>query len=134
MDGGATFPNVVKNLSSNPTTSEHPVIAVSGNNIHVVWENGFAPLEIEISSIEDLLMGEVRFPNIIKNISNTPRPSLNPDMATLGNNIYVVWNEDSWPQDIVHKKRYRWWTRLLNPTTNIVENPDILGRPSITVS
>ena len=38
-----TFPNIIKNLSSNPTTSERAELAVSGNNVHVVWENGFAP-------------------------------------------------------------------------------------------
>ena len=36
-DSGGTFPNVIKNLSSNTEVSEVPAIAVSGNNVHVVW-------------------------------------------------------------------------------------------------
>ena len=34
-----TFPNIIKNLSNNAGNSFFPAIAVSGNNVHVVWED-----------------------------------------------------------------------------------------------
>ena len=39
VDGGNTFPNVIKNLSSNAGASFEPAISVSGNNVHVVWDD-----------------------------------------------------------------------------------------------
>ena len=38
MDGGATFGPAI-NLSMNPEGSFNPAIAISGNNIHIVWTN-----------------------------------------------------------------------------------------------
>ena len=38
FDGGATFSPMI-NLSDNAGTSNRPAIAVSGNNVHVVWED-----------------------------------------------------------------------------------------------
>ena len=67
-DSGATFPNVIKNLSSNAGISQLPAIAVSGNNVHVVWEDD-TPGTL-ISCIEDLLDGGTTFPNVIKNLSS----------------------------------------------------------------
>ena len=39
IDGGSTFPNLIKNLSDNAGTSLGPAIAVSGNNVHVAWDD-----------------------------------------------------------------------------------------------
>ena len=43
LDGGSTFPNVIKNLSSNALDSEHPAISLSSNNIYVVWDDELIP-------------------------------------------------------------------------------------------
>ena len=37
VDGGTYISNVIKNLSSNAGISLNRSIAVSGNNVHVVW-------------------------------------------------------------------------------------------------
>ena len=36
-DDGRPFPNIIKNLSSNAAQSINPAVAVSGNNLHVIW-------------------------------------------------------------------------------------------------
>ena len=37
LNGGVTFPNVIKNLSSNAGISNLSAIATLGNIVHVVW-------------------------------------------------------------------------------------------------
>ena len=38
-DGGGSFTEPLKNLSGNAGTSSRPAIAVSGNSVHVVWDD-----------------------------------------------------------------------------------------------
>ena len=70
LDGGNTFPNIIKNISSNGGFSVGPTIAVSGNNVHVVWEDNTAGNRIDILYRRSLDGGNT-FPNVIKNISGT---------------------------------------------------------------
>ena len=68
-NAGSTFPNVIKNLSSNAGDSTFPAIAVSGSVVHVVWtDNTFGIPDILHRRSLD---GGNTFPNIIKNISGS---------------------------------------------------------------
>ena len=92
-DGGAAFPNVIKNLSSNAGFSGGPAIAVFANNVHVVWtDDTFGSFEIlHRRSIN----GGDTFPNIILNLSNNAGISFVPAVAVSGTNVYVVWQDDT---------------------------------------
>ena len=95
-NGGANFTEPIKNLSSNAGESGDSTIAVSGNNVQVVWDDN-------TSGNFDILYrrsinGGSTFPNLIKNLSNNAGASFNPEIAVSGNNVHVVW-EDSLPGD-----------------------------------
>ena len=92
LDGGVTFPNVIKNLSGNAGLSDAPAIAVSGNNVHVVWQDD-TPGNIEILYRKSL-DGGATFPNIIKNLSGNAGYSFSPAIAASGNNVHVVWDDE----------------------------------------
>ena len=89
LDNGGTFPNVIKNLSGNAGLSTAPSIAVSGNNVHVVWEDN-TPGNSDISRQHG-----GTFPNVIKNLSGNIGSSFNPAIAVSGNNVHVVWEDDT---------------------------------------
>jgi hypothetical protein len=89
-DGGGTFGSTV-NLSNNAGGSALPSIAVSGNNVHVVWQDStFGNSEILYRSSTD---GGVNFGSTV-NLSNNAGFSVNPSIAASGNNVYVVWRDE----------------------------------------
>jgi len=90
-DGGATFSDVV-NLSNNTGFSEHPQIAVSGNNVYVVWiDNTSGNREIYFVRSTD---GGATYSNVI-NLSMDSIDSHYQEIAAFGDNVYVVWTDSS---------------------------------------
>lgn len=91
-DGGSTFFNEPKELSSPGDISSSPKIAAIGSRIAVIWE-GYASgsKDIFLSYSED--MGNTFSPPI--NLSNSPGvPSLSPVVASDTKQfIYVAWEE-----------------------------------------
>ena len=75
------------NLSNN-MGGNRPSIAVSGNNIHVVWDSG----GVETSDIlyRRSTDGGATFSDIV-NLSNTPGHSRSPVVAVLGDHIHIMW-------------------------------------------
>ena len=67
LDGGTTFPNVIKNLSDNFGISSFPAIAMSGSNVYVVWEDlaSLATKEVLYRTSAD---NGATFPAIISNL------------------------------------------------------------------
>ena len=102
VDGGLTFGKEI-NLSNNLGFSEHPQIAVSGNNVHVAWIDN-SPSMTSTTTPENK---KILFRNSIDNgntfgktitLSNTSNAdSYNQEMAAAGNNVYVVWQETPLP-------------------------------------
>src|SRR5439155_255810 len=99
-DNGATFEHTI-NLSNNPGDSRFPQVAVSGNNVYVVWPNYTSDTISNFVQFDDIL-----FKRITNNGSNFDEPTINlsrdssdhkpsmfPKIAVSGNNVYVVWNE-----------------------------------------
>ncbi len=88
-DGGQTFGDVI-NLSNNTGFSEHPQMAVNGNNVHIVWaDNTSLNRDIYIISSTD---GGQTFGDVI-NLSNNTADSYNQEISVSGNNVYIVWQD-----------------------------------------
>lgn len=92
-DGGVSFGAPLGiNLSNNPGDSGSPVVAVSGNNVYVVWFDG-TPWNNEIfyrRSTDDGMNFESNI-----NLSNKPQfHSVNPEIAASGSIVHVVWDEN----------------------------------------
>jgi hypothetical protein len=90
-DSGATFPGPIINVSDSISSSGNPQIAVSGNNVFVVWTD-------PTGDDQDVLFkrstndGE-SFTEPIVNLSNSSIASIDPQIATSGTNVYVAWEE-----------------------------------------
>ena len=89
-DNGVSFGPTI-NLSDNARlkNSQNPHIAVSGNNVYVVWEDrtaGEGRILLRISNDRGNTFGSVI------DLSDT-RDSLEPQVAVSNNNVYVVWHE-----------------------------------------
>lgn len=102
VDGGLTFGKEI-NLSNNPGFSEHPQIAVSGNNVFVVWIDD-SPSYASTATIENkkiLFTKSIDDGNTfgrtitLSNASNAD--SYNQEISAAGNNVYVVWQDTPLP-------------------------------------
>jgi len=98
IDGGLTFSKEI-NLSNNPGFSEHPQIAISGNNVYVAWidDNTSSPSTTIAKNKEILFRKSVddgnTFDKII-NLSNSNNvDSYNQEIAAAENNVYIVWQD-----------------------------------------
>ena len=80
------------------TDSLFPQIAASGSNVYVVWQEQSAT-NIEIFFRASNNSGQTFGPII--NISNDTADSQLPQIATVGNNVYIVWDRISGPSDIL---------------------------------
>jgi hypothetical protein len=88
-DGGQTFGDVV-NLSNNTGFSEHPQMAVNGNNVYIVWADDTS-LNRDIYFISSNDGGQT-FGDVV-NLSNNTADSYNQEISVSGNNVYVVWQD-----------------------------------------
>jgi hypothetical protein len=85
-----TFGNPPINLSNNPTNSFRPGVAVSGNNVYVVWHDGISGnYEVFFKKSTD---GGATFSSPI-NLSNNRTESTSGQISVSGNNVYVIWQE-----------------------------------------
>ncbi len=96
LDGGITFGSI-KNLSETNGTSEFPQIATSGNKVYVVWEEeeddgtkGNKEIYLRPSSDDGSSFKLIR--NISRTLTGT---SQFPQIAASGNNVYVVWVDNT---------------------------------------
>jgi hypothetical protein len=101
-DNGNTFGNIV-NLSNYSGSSVNPQIAVSQNNVYVVWTNNFQEKYGQVFLTRSTDNGNT-FGNIV-NLSNYSGSSVNPQIAVSQNNVYVVWtNNATGNEEIFFKK------------------------------
>jgi len=91
-DNGATFGEPV-NISSNDGSSASPQIAVSGDNVYVVWQDdssGNLDIFLAASSDNGATFGEP------VNISSNDGESSNPQIITSSSgNVYTIWVDNS---------------------------------------
>lgn len=89
QNGGSTFDSAA-NLSRNEGFSEHPQIAVSGNNVYVAWADNTS------GSREIMLAKSTSAGNAFDRgvpLSDSDASSYNTEIAAYGSNVYVVWQE-----------------------------------------
>jgi hypothetical protein len=79
-------------ISSNNGTSELPQIAVQGNNVYVVWQDN-TPGNYDIFFTYSSDNGNSFAP--VLNLSNNNGTSELPQIAVQGNNVYVVWQDNT---------------------------------------
>lgn len=88
-DNGASFGNRI-NLSNSALDSDYPEVAVSGNNLFVIWsEGGTDHRDVYFMTSYD---NGATFGNTI-NLSNSTADSYQHRLTASGENIYVLWRD-----------------------------------------
>lgn len=119
-DAGATFESPI-NLSTNVGSSDLPQLAVSGQNVFVVWIDD-APGNPNIFSRRSVDGGETF--ESVQNLSDTLGNALYPRVAASGSKIYVVWqdcNQLCFPVDVFFRSSSNGGASF-NPTLNLSED------------
>ena len=89
-DCGITFSGK-KNISNDPAASGHPKLAVSGNDVYVVWageSQDDTDISLAIGTNNGTSFGQPT------NISNDPQISFNPQISSNQGNITLNWLEE----------------------------------------
>jgi hypothetical protein len=100
IDSGQEFAKPL-NLSKDSGNSKLPELAATGSNVYVVWQ-GNSTGNDEIYFKASLKNG-VNF-RATKNLSNDTGKSGSPHLAAAGNNVYVVWQDNSTGNDEIYFK------------------------------
>ena len=100
-DRGLTFSKEI-NLSKNPGFSEHPQIAISGNNVYIAWIDDATSSSSSTIKNQEILFrksidGGNTFDKIINLSNSSNADSYNLEITAAGNNVYVVWQETTLP-------------------------------------
>ena len=97
-----------------------PAIAVSGNNVHVVWDDDTLG-NFEILYRRSFDGGATFGPTI--NLSNNAGQSFRPAIAVSGNNVHVVWDDNTPGNfDILYKRSTDGGASFTEPTKNLSVN------------
>jgi hypothetical protein len=107
------------NLSNNTGFSSNPQITAFGSNVYVVWrDNSSGNNDIYFSASAD---NGTSF-NSIENLSNNVGRSDNPQIAAVGDSVYVVWSDNSSGRDQIYFKRSSDKGNLFYPTEDLSTN------------
>jgi Collagen triple helix repeat (20 copies) len=91
-NNGTSFGTPI-NLSNNAGVSSFPQIAAIGNNVYVTWHDNTPAGNRDILFASSNNNG-TSFGTPI-NLSNNTGNSVVPQIAAIGNNVYVTWNDDT---------------------------------------
>ena len=91
-NNGTSFGTPI-NLSNNAGVSSFPQIATSGNNVYVTWHDNTPAGNRDILFASSNNNGTSLGTPI--NLSNNNGNSELPQIAAIGNNVYVTWNDDT---------------------------------------
>ena len=90
-DNGRNFESI-RNLSKNNGTSELPQVTAEGNNVYVVWQdNTNGNYDVYLAYSPD----NGRNFESIRNLSKNNGTSELPQVTAEGNNVYVVWQDNT---------------------------------------
>ena len=91
-DGGITFGQVIQLSSDSEFAINDEIINAYNNNVYIVWQgnNKEGQFDIFLSKSSD---GGITFSQPI-NLSNDPSNSINPQLAAVQNNLFVIWNDN----------------------------------------
>jgi ethanolamine utilization microcompartment shell protein EutL len=133
-NGGASFGDT-KNLSNTTGSSREPAVAVSGSNVYVVWRERDSTSGNQEILYRRSTNGGANFGSTV-NLSNSTGLSQLPTIAASGNNVYVVWQDDSLVPgtfDILYKKSTNGGASF-GDTKNLSNSAGNSGRPAVAVS
>ena len=91
-----------QNISNNPGNSTDARIGVYQNNVYLVWTDdatGNEDIYFKRSVDNGTTFGST------ENLSNNPGNSTNAQIALIGNNVYVVWTDDTTGNGDIYFKR-----------------------------
>jgi S1-C subfamily serine protease len=130
FDRGHTFSKPV-NLSNDPANSESPAVAVSEmGTAYVVWsDNSIGTYETFFAKSLD--RGHT-FSKVSVISSNLAR-SISPSISTHGNNIYVVWSDNTFGNSEIFFTRSLDDGSTFNGASNINQDSGISGVAQITI-
>ncbi|HEV8388063.1 MAG TPA: hypothetical protein VGQ03_10625 [Nitrososphaera sp.] len=119
------------NLTPNDgANSDIPQIAVSGNNVHVVWRDASASIDdIFYASSED---NGSTFSDPV-NLSNNDGASSSPQISVSGSDVYVAWSDDSFGNSEILFTTSANGTSFTTPT-NLSGNSGSSVNPQLAVS
>jgi hypothetical protein len=135
-DGGATFGSTIA-LSDDEASSVNPSIAVSGNDVHVVWDSVTPGPPLPGQEIDVLYRrstdGGATFGSVI-NLSNNAEDSFDPTIAGIGNNVYVAWHDNTLGNTEILYRRSTDGGATFGSTINLSNNVAISVLPSVAAS
>jgi len=129
-DTGASFPSLT-NLSSTSSDSRDPKIAVSGNNVHVVWvdpTSGNSQVNIISSTDNGASFG------LTTNLSNSVGSSETPQISVSGTDVHVVWKEGINDGGEIQYVKSTDSGSTFDSVINLSENDGSSTEPQISVS
>ena len=98
VDGGANF-GITQDLSASAGHAACPKIAVTGNNVYVVWNEASDSGTFDVFFRKSDNGGQTF--SSVKNISHNSGDSSFPSIASLGMRVYVAWDDDTLPGDFM---------------------------------
>ena len=129
---GADYDPTTVNFSNDSGLSNDAAIAVLGNNVHIVWVDATLGNEDILYSRSTNSGGS--FGSVI-NLSNDAGNSFSPAIAVSGNNVYVVWDDDTpGSMDILYKRSTDGGASFTEPTKNLSNNAGGSFLPDVAVS
>ena len=125
VDGGKTFGQITDLSDMTADQATCPQLAVSGNNVYVVWH------EASISGLFDVFFrkssnGGLSF-ETIKNLSHNKGDSSFPHIASVTSRIYIVWDDDTPPDFMPFFTRSRDSGATFGPVKNLAPPPQEEG-------
>jgi hypothetical protein len=128
---GVVFDPEEKNLSNNAGFSGEPAISIAGNNVYVVWyDDTSGNNEILYKRSTD---GGANFGATV-NLSNNAGVSDFPAVAASGNNVYVVWEDNTSGNDEILYRRSIDGGANFDPTINLSNNAGLSLFPAVAAS
>lgn len=136
---GVKFPDPIKNLSNvQSDTATNPQIAVTGNNVYAVWQ------ESDSSGANDIIFtnstdGGSTF-SVPANLTKNSGDSINPKLSVSGNDVYVVWEDDTsngpGNYDVLFVKGTNTGNgaKFTTPIQNLSNNPGATEDPKVVAS
>ncbi|HET7283089.1 MAG TPA: N,N-dimethylformamidase beta subunit family domain-containing protein, partial [Nitrososphaeraceae archaeon] len=126
IDRGETFDGKGISLANNSSGfSDDLLLATSGTNVYALWVNGTI-VSGESTFITDIVFAKSldngnKFDKLVNNVSNSTGWSFGPQMAVLGSNVYVVWNENPHEKkgDIMFRRSNNYGTTFENKITDL---------------
>jgi len=118
-------------LSNSAGFSEKPAIFVSGNDVYVVWDDDTSGnAEILYRKSTD---GGASFGSTV-NLSNDAGSSESPSIAISGNNVYVIWLDNTPGNFEILLRKSINAGATFGSTINVSQNAGSSGLPAIAVS